>query len=154
MEYNFDQFENDVQEKPINLREVYEKYIVYWKWILASVLIACVIGFFYLRTQPYTYHLTTTLLVVDQSKSGAMNEMSMMKQLDVMGFGSSLSMVNNENEVLKSSALMETCSESTGTAHYLHYQRFPAYYRFVHCFALLCENGQHGFDAAGKNTEL
>ena len=74
MEYNFDQFENDVQEKPINLREVYEKYIVYWKWILASVLIACVIGFFYLRTQPYTYHLTTTLLVVDQSKSGAMNE--------------------------------------------------------------------------------
>lgn len=107
MEYNFDQFENDVQEKPINLREVYEKYIVYWKWILASVLIACVIGFFYLRTQPYTYHLTTTLLVVDQSKSGAMNEMSMMKQLDVMGFGSSLSMVNNENEVLKSSALMK-----------------------------------------------
>ena len=107
MEYNFDQFENDVQEKPINLRELYEKYIVYWKWILASVLIACVIGFFYLRTQPYTYHLTTTLLVVDQSKSGAMNEMSMMKQLDVMGFGSSLSMVNNENEVLKSSALMK-----------------------------------------------
>ena len=107
MEYNFDQFENDVQEKPINLREVYEKYIVYWKWILASVLIACVIGFFYLRTQPYTYHLTTTLLVVDQSKSGAMNEMSMMKQLDVMGFGSSLSMVNNEDEVLKSSALMK-----------------------------------------------
>ena len=107
MEYNFDQFENDVQEKPINLREVYEKYIVYWKWILASVLIACVIGFFYLRTQPYTYHLTTTLLVVDQSKSGAMNEMSMMKQLDVMGFGSSLSMVNNESEVLKSSALMK-----------------------------------------------
>ncbi len=107
MEYNFDQFENDVQEKPINLREVYEKYIVYWKWILASILIACVIGFFYLRTQPYTYHLTTTLLVVDQSKSGAMNEMSMMKQLDVMGFGSSLSMVNNENEVLKSSALMK-----------------------------------------------
>ena len=107
MEYNFDQFENDVQEKPINLRELYEKYIVYWKWILASILIACVIGFFYLRTQPYTYHLTTTLLVVDQSKSGGMNEMSMMKQLDVMGFGSSLSMVNNENEVLKSSALMK-----------------------------------------------
>lgn len=107
MEYNIDQFENENQENPINLRELYEKYIVYWKWILASVVIACVIGFFYLRTQPYTYNLTTTLLVVDQSKSGAMNEMSMMKQLDVMGFGSSLSMVNNENEVLKSSALMK-----------------------------------------------
>lgn len=107
MEYNIDQFENENQENPINLRELYEKYVVYWKWILASVVIACVIGFFYLRTQPYTYNLTTTLLVVDQSKSGAMNEMSMMKQLDVMGFGSSLSMVNNENEVLKSSALMK-----------------------------------------------
>lgn len=107
MEYNIDQFENENQENPINLRELYEKYVVYWKWILASVVIACVIGFFYLRTQPYTYNLTTTLLVVDQSKSGAMTEMSMMKQLDVMGFGSSLSMVNNENEVLKSSALMK-----------------------------------------------
>jgi len=55
MENNFDQFENDVQEKPINWRELYEKYIVYWKWILASVVIALVLGFFYLRTQSNVY---------------------------------------------------------------------------------------------------
>ena len=107
MEYNFEQFENDVQEKPINWRELFEKYIVYWKWILASVALALIVGFFYLRTQSSSYELSTTLLVVDQSKSGGMNEMSMLKQLDLFGTGSSLTMVNNENEVVKSSALMK-----------------------------------------------
>ncbi|MGB4414050.1 MAG: polysaccharide biosynthesis tyrosine autokinase [Paludibacter sp.] len=107
MEYNFDQFENDVQEKPINWRELYEKYIVYWKWILASVVIALVLGFFYLRTQSNVYELNTNILVVDQSKSGGMNELSMLKQLDIFGSGSSLSMVSNENEVIKSTALMK-----------------------------------------------
>jgi len=71
MENNFDQFENDVQEKPINWRELYEKYIVYWKWILASVVIALVLGFFYLRTQSNVYELNTNILVVDQSKAEA-----------------------------------------------------------------------------------
>lgn len=107
MEYNFDQFENDVQEKPINWRELYEKYIVYWKWILASVVIALVLGFFYLRSQSNVYKLDTNILVVDQSKSGGMNEVSMLKQLDIFGSGSTLSMVNNENEVIKSTALMK-----------------------------------------------
>lgn len=107
MEYNFDQFENDVQEKPVNWRELYEKYIVYWKWILASVIVALVLGFFYSRTQSNVYELNTNILVVDQSKSGGMNEVSMLKQLDIFGSGSSLSMVNNENEVIKSTALMK-----------------------------------------------
>jgi len=107
MENNFDQFENDVQEKPINWRELYEKYIVYWKWILASVVIALVLGFFYLRTQSNVYELNTNILVVDQSKSGGMNEVSMLKQLDIFGSSSTLTMVNNENEVIKSTALMK-----------------------------------------------
>ena len=107
MEYNFDQFENEVQEKPVNWRDLFEKLLVYWKWILTSVVLALILGFFYLRTQNNSYQLSTTLLVVDQSKSGGMNEMSMLKQLDLFGTGSSLTMVNNENEVVKSSALMK-----------------------------------------------
>ncbi len=107
MEHNFDQFEQDIQEKPIDWRELIEKYIVYWRWILASIVLATAVGFFYIRTQPNVYELNTSLLVVDQSKAGGMNEMSILKSLDVMGTGNSYTMVNNENEVIKSTALMK-----------------------------------------------
>ena len=107
MEHNFDQFEQDMQEKPINWRELFERYIVYWRWILVSIVIAMVIGFFYIRKQSNVYQLSTSLLIVDQSKSGGMNELSILKSLDVMGSGNSYTMVNNENEVIKSTSLMK-----------------------------------------------
>ena len=107
MEHNFDQFEQDMQEKPINWREVFERYIVYWRWILVSILLAMVVGFFYIRKQSNIYQLNTSLLIVDQSKSGGMNELSILKSLDVMGSGNSYTMVNNENEVIKSTSLMK-----------------------------------------------
>lgn len=108
MEHNFDQFEQDMQEKPINWRELFERYIVYWKWILVSIVLAVLIGFFYVRKQSNVYQLNTSLLIVDQSKSGGMNEISILKSLDVMGgSGNSYTMVNNENEVIKSTSLMK-----------------------------------------------
>ncbi len=107
MEHNFDQFEQDMQEKPIDWRELFERYIVYWRWILVSIVLAVIVGFFYVRTQPNVYQLNTNLLIVDQSKSGGMNEMSILKSLDVMGTGNSYTMVNNENEVIKSTSLMK-----------------------------------------------
>lgn len=107
MDYNFEQFEQENQEKPINWRELYEKYVVYWKWVVASIVLAMIIGFFYNRKQPNVYELSSSVLVVDQSKNGGMNEMSMLKQLDNIGVSSSTSLVNNENQVITSTVLMK-----------------------------------------------
>lgn len=108
MDKNFEQFEHESQEKPIDWRELYEKYIVYWKWIVVSVFLALLVGLYYSRKQENVYELKSTVLVVDQSKNGGMNEMSMLKQLDAMGIGTTSStMVNDEDQVIHSTTLMK-----------------------------------------------
>lgn len=109
------QFENHIpeqQEETINFREIYERYIVYWKWIVASAALFLLLGYLYNRKQPNVYQLETSVLVVDQARSGGMNEMSMLRQLDLVGTGSNMfTMVNNENEVLRSTTLMKKVVE-------------------------------------------
>ena len=118
--------------------EVYEKYIVYWKWILASVLIALCHCFFYLRTQLIYLLSTTTLLVVDHPRVAPWTRCRWWNSWTWW-----VSEFAVDGEQRKWSAeivgIDETCSESTGTTHHLQHQRFSAYYRFVHRFALLCK---------------
>lgn len=94
-------------EEVINWREIYERYVVYWKWILVSTVLFLIFGYLYNRSQPNTYKLDSSVLVVDQSRTGGMNEMSILKQLDLGGMGNMTTMVNNENEVIKSVNLMK-----------------------------------------------
>ena len=109
MENFTDQFEQEFQEKPINWRDIFERFIVYWKWVAASAIIFLVIGYFYARIQMKQYELTASMLVIDQSKSsGGMNALKMMQQLDALGMSnSSTSLVNDEQQVLCSTALMK-----------------------------------------------
>lgn len=109
MDNYLDQFEQDIQEKPINWREIFEKLIFNWKWFVLSVAVALIIGVVYARMQQDVYELKSSILIIDQTHSGQMNEMSVLKQLDAAGVGGtrSYSMVNNEEQVLKSTALMK-----------------------------------------------
>lgn len=105
---NFPEQFNELNEETINFREIFERYIVYWKWIAASALLFLIIGYLYTRSQPSTYRLESSVLVVDQSRTGGMNEMSILKQLDLGGMGGNMmTMVNNENEVIRSLNLMK-----------------------------------------------
>lgn len=107
MDNNFDQFDIDFQEKPIDWREIYERLLSKWKWFVFSGITALILGAVYARMQPDVYELKSSILIIDQSRSGQMNEMSVLRQLDAAGMGSrSSSMVNNEEQVLKSGILM------------------------------------------------
>jgi len=109
MDNNFEQFEQDIQEKPIDWREIFEKIIFYWQWFLFSAVIAIIAGFFYSRTQNDAYEVKSSILIIDQSKSGQMNELSVLKQLDAVGIGGgkSATMANNEEQVIHSTTLMK-----------------------------------------------
>lgn len=109
MDNYLEQFEQDIQEKPIKWREIYEKIIFHWKWFVFSAIIALILGTVYGQTQRDVYELKSSMLIIDQSRSGQMNELSLLKQLDAagMGGGKSSSMVNNEEQVLQSTALMK-----------------------------------------------
>ncbi len=108
MDNYLEQFEQDFQEKPINWREIFEKIISNWKWFVFSAIIALIAGFIYARKQDVVYELKSSVLIIDQTRSGQMNEMSVLKQLDAVGMGSrSTSMINNEEQVIKSTALIK-----------------------------------------------
>jgi tyrosine-protein kinase Etk/Wzc len=108
MDNYFEQFDQDYQEKPINWREIFEKLIGNWKWFVFSAVVALIAGVIYGRMQQDVYELKSSVLIIDQTRSGQMNEMSVLKQLDAAGMGSrSTSMVNNEDQVLKSTVLMK-----------------------------------------------
>jgi len=106
MANSLDQFQKRNDES-INWREIFERFLIYWKWIAVSAIVFVILGYLYSRSQPTTFKLDASLLVVDQSRTGGMNEMSLLKQLDMGGVGNSNTMVNNENEVIKSVNLMK-----------------------------------------------
>jgi len=107
MDNYFEQLEPEIHEKPINWREIFEKILMNWKWFVLSVVIALIAGAIYGRMQNDVYELKSSVLIIDQTRSGQMNEMSILKQLDAVGIGSrSTSMINNEEQVIKSTLLM------------------------------------------------
>lgn len=115
------------EEKPLDLRELFEKFIGYWPWIVASVVLALIAGYFYVHISPKQYQFSASVLVIDQSKNGQMNAMSVVNQLDAMGIsGNNPSMVNDEEQVIHSRNLMEQVVRKL--------QLYTSYYhyRFLH----------------------
>lgn len=104
---NVDELEQLIAEKPIDWRELIEKYLVHWKWILFSVILALVVGLIYYRAQYNQYQFKSTLLITDNSSSSQMSQMSVLKQLDAFGMSSTSSNIYNENKVLQSKELIK-----------------------------------------------
>jgi len=58
-----------------------------WKWFVFSAVLALLAGSVYVRMQKDVYELKSSILIIDQSRSGQMNEMSVLRQLDAVGVG-------------------------------------------------------------------
>ncbi|MDP5199618.1 polysaccharide biosynthesis tyrosine autokinase [Flavobacterium sp. DG2-3] len=100
----YDDFTNEDNEG-LNFREQFEKYIIYWKWFLLSVVLGLLCSFVYLQYATSRYEATTTILVKDEKKGSMLSQLSMFSDL---GFGSNMkSNVDNEIEILKSRTLVE-----------------------------------------------
>ena len=101
----YDDFTNEYNDG-LNLREQFEKYIIYWKWFLLSVVIGLICSFLYLKCATSRYEASTTILVKDEKKGGMLSQLSAFSDL---GFGSNIkSNVDNEIEILKSRTLVES----------------------------------------------
>lgn len=104
---NVDEFEQLMAEKPIDWRELIEKYLVYWKWVAFSVFLALIVGGIYYRAQYNHYQFKSTLLITDNSSGNQVSQMSVLKQLDAFGVSSTSSNIYNENKVLQSKELIK-----------------------------------------------
>lgn len=93
------------QTETINLREIIEEYLIYWKWIVASAVLFLVMGGVYLMTKSPVYEFRASVLVMDPRSQ--MSEMSILSELKQMGITTSRNATSNEERVLRSTHLMK-----------------------------------------------
>ena len=94
------------EEDSFNLYAIIFKYLVYWPWFVASVLV-CLIGtFIYLRYQTPVYNITSSVLIKEQDNKsgGGSNPLAAIQDLGMMSFTNSF---DNEVEILKSKTLVK-----------------------------------------------
>jgi len=97
---------------PIDWRDIFERYFAYHRWIIASVLVALIIGVLHYRTQYDSLYMQSTLLITETSNNGQMSQMSILKQLDAMGMSSGPSgNIHNERKVIQSKQLIQRVAE-------------------------------------------
>ena len=84
------------EEESFNLYSIIFKYLVYWPWFVASVLV-CLIGtFVYLRYQAPVYNINSAVLIKEQDKKNSNNPLSVIQDLGMMSFTNSF---DNEIEI-------------------------------------------------------
>lgn len=96
--------QND-DEETIDIREFIENVLIYWRWIIVSVVAFLVGGTVYLMTQAPEFESKASILIVDPKSQ--MNEMSILNELNQMGLSTGTrNATNNEERVLRSTHLM------------------------------------------------
>jgi capsular exopolysaccharide synthesis family protein len=88
-----------------NIKIVFFKYILHWKYILVSLLISFSIAIVYLKFVRPTYKTSASLIIKDESKNGITDQLSAFEGLG-LNLGNSASSVENEIQLLKSRSLI------------------------------------------------
>ncbi|MEA3448628.1 MAG: polysaccharide biosynthesis tyrosine autokinase [Bacteroidota bacterium] len=91
------------QEETINFREVVEKYMRYWKFILISVIVIVVLAFLYLQSKAPVYE-STAMVIVEDDESGSLS--GKMNAFSDLGLITNNANLYNEIEVFKSRQLI------------------------------------------------
>lgn len=103
-------------EDSINLRAVLMKYLIYWPWFIASIIICLGCAFLYLRFQVPVYNTTATVLIKEtdpRSKAMTQANGAVAALQDISGF-SMTSNFDNEVEILKSRTLIKKVISELG----------------------------------------
>lgn len=104
------------EENSFNLYEIIFKYLVYWPWFVASVLVCLVLAFVYLRYQAPVYNVTASVLIKEEdSRNRSMGAAGgALEALQSMGGFSMSNNFDNEVEILKSRTLIKKVITNLG----------------------------------------
>src|SRR5690606_16033471 len=100
--------EKEKENQSINLQEQLARYLYHWKWFVLGVVLSLSIAYIYLRYATPVYQADALIMLKDDYRGGASNELSVLSEL---GIGGSKDNVENEMEVLKSRTLSEKTVE-------------------------------------------
>jgi len=98
-------------ENPIDFLGIFIKYLSYWKWFIASLVIFLTLGIVYLKFALPSYEITTAILLKDDQKGGGTAEINAFKE---MGLFTQKNNVDNELEVLNKSILVQQVVRELG----------------------------------------
>ena len=104
------------KEEDFNLYRVIFKYLIYWPWFVASVIVCVVAAFVYLRYQTPVYNVGASVLIKeDDPRSRAMQASNgALGALQSMGGFSMASNFDNEMEILRSRTLIKKVVNTLG----------------------------------------
>jgi len=93
---NNHQFIGFADDNKINIKEEINKYLLYWYWFIASVLVALIIAFTYLKYSTPLYSASSYIMVKDNLDAGISDELKAVADLGIVGNSSTN---NPDNEV-------------------------------------------------------
>lgn len=103
---NSNSFSN-TEEEEIDLREIIFKYIHYWKWFIASVILFLLIGTLVYLCADRKYEVTTAILLKEDKGGGSASKAGMLGNLEDLGLLSTTNNIDNEIAVLSSPNLIK-----------------------------------------------
>lgn len=98
-------------EQPIDFLGYFIKYLLYWKWFVASLVLCISLSLLYIRFTLPSYEIKTSVLLKDDQRGGGTPEMNAFKD---MGLLTQKNNVDNELEVLNKSILVQQVVRELG----------------------------------------
>lgn len=96
------------EEEKINIYALIFKYLIYWPWFVASIILFLALGYLYIRKSTPVYQIDASVLIKeDNSRSGFSNAKNPLGSLSGMGLISMSNNFDNEIEILNSRTLMK-----------------------------------------------
>lgn len=102
-----------IEEQEIDLVGLFFKYLFYWRWFVASVLVCCVGMYIYLRYQTPVYDISSSVLIKEEDKRGG-SASDPLSAIQDMGMFSMTSNFDNEVEILRSRTLIKKVVSDLG----------------------------------------
>lgn len=94
-------------ESAFSLKFIYTTLLLYWQWIIASLVICLGAAFIYLRYSTPIYQTQAKILVKDEENQNRYYSKSMLQTATNLGIMSNSAGIDNEMEIMKSSLIAE-----------------------------------------------
>ena len=97
----------NTQEENFNFYEFFFKYLAYWPWFLAGVIVTVAAAFVYLRYQAPVYNVSASVLVQEKDQRSSNAAAGPLASIQDLGMFSMTNNFDNEVEILRSRTLIQ-----------------------------------------------
>ena len=97
----------EAEDMEIDIKELLFKCLIHWSWFVGTVVACLIAAYVYLYVATPVYNISATVLIKDDKKGGASNNVGGLDELGLSGLITSSQSIDNEIEVLRSKTLVK-----------------------------------------------